>query len=197
MHGSSLTCNSRSLITDVNPLILSNMQELPSCPAELNGGFQIMLLYNGKTDERCFFNNDNDTAVFESDCLGMEGLIVQLPLQRNCFLRSKKSEIGLDLLRFLCYSAPWKDNQFTYIIVKGQNVGRKVSHDSKESVFLCARFQRADAKGKNREIQVEFFDQPTCWRNLSAASIFLRIQIRKRMTFDQPARDPSEVNKTQ
>ena len=113
-----------------------------------------------------------------------EGLIVQLPLQRNCSLRNKKSEIGLDRLRFLCYSAPWKDNQLTYFIVKGQNVGRKVSHDSKESVFLCPRFQRADAKGKNREIQVEFFDQPTCWRNLSAASIFLRIQIRKRMTFD-------------
>lgn len=196
-NSSGLTCNSRSLITNVNPLILSNMQELPSCPAKLNGGFQIMQLYNGKTDERCFFNNDNDTAIFESDCLGMEGVIVQLPLQRNCSLRSKKSEIGLDWLRFLYYSAPWKDNQFTYFIVKRQKFGRKVSHDSKESVFLCARFQRADAKGKNREIQVEFFDQPTCWRNLSAASIFLRIQIRKRMTFDQSTRDPSELNKTQ
>lgn len=144
-------------------------------------------LCNSSTEKQmkgAFSTMTTDTAIFESDCLGMEGLIVQLPLQRNCSLRNKKSEIGLDLLRFLCYSAPWKDNQFTYFIVKGQNVGRKVSHDSKESVFLCPRFQRADAKGKNREIQVEFFDQPTCWRNLSAASIFLRIQIRKRMTFD-------------
>lgn len=196
-NSSSLTCNSRSLITNVNPLILRNMQELPSCPAELNGGFQIMQLYNRKTDESCFFNNDNDTVIFESDCLGMEGLIVQLPLQGNCSLRSKKSEIGLNRLRFLCYSTPWKDNQSTYFVVKRQHFGRKVSQDSKELVFFCARFQKADAKKGNGGIQVEVFDQPTCWRNSSSAgSVFLSIQIRKRMTFEQPARDPSEVNKT-
>ena len=49
------------------------MQELPSCPAELNGGFQIMQLFNGKTDERCFFNNDNGYSHIRVGLLGNGG----------------------------------------------------------------------------------------------------------------------------
>ena len=200
-NSTNLACNESDLIPNENPLILATMpQQLPDCPTELNGGFQIVQLYNGKTDEQCSYNNYTDIAMFESDCLGKEGLMIQLPAQRDCSLRRREYAIdtGMFHLEFHCYSTPWKDEQFTYFIVKRRlkRLTRNAFTETTESDFLCARFQKV-VNESDGEIQVEFFDKPTCWRNVSAASIFLNFHLKRRITLDQPARAPYEINETE
>ena len=188
----SLACNESDLVVDENPLILNALQELPDCPTELNGGFQIRQLYNGKTDKECFYDNETDSVIFESDCLGKEGLTIQLPANRDCSLRGDNSATGPFHVGFYCYSAAWKDKQFTYFIVKRQSVKRNVFLDSTVSDFRCARFKKS-----GDEIQLQLYSQPICWRNVSTSSSSLILHLRRRTSIDKPLRFPSETNKTQ
>ena len=194
-----LACDASDLVLSENPLISTPFQELADCPAELNGGFQIMQLFNGETGKQCVYNNETDsTAMLESDCLGKEGLIIQLPQKRDCFPRRREFDSGHYHLGFYCYSAPWREKHFTYFIVKRQNVKTlfdPLSGDM-ESDFLCARFQKV-LKESGEEFHLQVYKQPICWQNESAASVFLIIHMKRGRNLDQSARFPSEVNETE
>lgn len=190
----NLACNASDLITNENPLILNTMRELPDCPADLNGGFQITQLYDRETDKQCLYGNTSDSAIVEADCLGKEGLTIQVPAQEGCSLR--RGDLGFHLGLY-CYSTAWKEKRLIYFIVKRQNIDieRNKFSDRMASDFLCARFQKVKTES-GEEIHLQVYYQPICWRNDSAASIFLIIHLRRRTYIKKPVRYPSEINET-
>lgn len=192
-----LACDASDLVASENPLILTPLQELADCPAELNGGFQIMQLFNGETGKQCFYDNEtHSTAMLESDCLGKEGLMIQLPKQRDCFPRRREFYSGQYHLGLYCYSAAWREKHFTYFIVKRQYVKTNPLSDDMESDFVCARLQKV-LRESGEEFQLQVYKQPICWRNESAASVFLIIHMKRGINLDQSARFPSEINETE
>lgn len=200
VNHTSVVCNASDLVINDNPLILNTFEEVADCPAELNGGFQIMQLFNGETDKQCLYDNTTDSAaIFESDCLGKEGLVIQVPEQKDCFLRKEERAIDIERYQLVlyCYSAAWNDRRFTYFIVKRQLMRRDAFSDSLESDFLCARLHKV-IQESGEEFQLEIYNQPTCWRTrkVIADSILLRMNLKRKVNVDEPVRFPSEINET-
>ncbi|XP_068701002.1 uncharacterized protein [Montipora foliosa] len=202
-NSTSLACSANDFKPNDYPLIQTNLHESVDCPAELNGGFQIMQFYNGEADKQCTYHNVTAAvylsgAMFESDCVGKEGLIIQLPTKSDCFLRKEKinSDSEKHHLGLLCHSTAWKDKHYTYFIVKHQTMKRNSFSDHKKSNFLCARFRKL-SKQSREEIELQIYNQPSCWRNITlTGAMWLSIKLRRRTNIDRPARFLSEINET-
>lgn len=200
-NDTSLVCNANNLITNEDPLIQTNLYEVVDCPSELNGGYQIMQLYNGKTDTQCSYHNftTRSSAILESDCLGREGLVIRFPINSDCLSKMTKaySHAEENRLAFVCYSTAWKDQDYTYFIVKHQNLKTSPLSSNKQSDFLCARFRKF-AKESGEEIELQIYNQPSCWRNIinTSSVIFLIMKLKRRPSDNYPVRFPSEIKET-
>ena len=190
----SLTCNASDLITNESPLILASMLELPDCPSELKGGFQIIKVNNALTGQQCFSDNDTALGTFESDCMGKEGLLIHLQEHKNCSISNRQffGPVALQLA-LSCYSTPWKDGNFTYFIVKSRTV---TSNAFASTDFLCARFQRV-LNESSEEFTLQLYNLPICLRNASTTSKSLTMQLRRRKNDEETDRTLSEIIKTE
>ena len=197
----SLACNASDLITNEYPLIQTNLNEVVDCPSELHGGYRIMQFYNGETDAQCSYHNfTTRSAVLESDCLGGEGLVIHLPLNSDCLSKKTKaySHAEENRLAFLCHSTAWKDQEYTYFIVKHKNLRTIPLSQNKQSDFLCARFRKL-VKENGEEIELQIYNQPSCWRrNIinTSSVIFLIMKLKRRPNDNHPVRFPSEIKET-
>lgn len=190
----SLACNASDLITNESPLILTAMQELPDCPSELRGGFQIIKVYNSLTGKQCLSDNDTGLGTFESDCMGKEGLLIHLRERQNCSLSNHQLAGPVTIhLSLSCYSTPWKDGHFTYFIVKSQTIARNAFTLTD---FLCARFQK-EINESSEEFTLQLYNQPICLRNATANSKSLTMHLRRRRNPEEADRAPSEITKTE
>lgn len=197
----SLACNASDLITNEDPLIQTDLYEVVDCPSELNGGYRIMQFYNGETDAQCSYHNfTTRSAILESDCLGGEGLVIHLPLNSDCLSKKTKaySHAEENRLAFLCHSTAWKDQEYTYFIVKHKNLRTIPLSHNKQSDFLCARFRKL-VKENGEEIELQIYNQPSCWRrNIinTSSVIFLIMKLKRRPNDNHPVRFPSEIKET-
>lgn len=187
-----LACYASDLITNESPLILTSTKQLPDCPAELRGGFQIMEVNNTLTEEQCF-DNDTGLGTFESDCMGKEGLVINLPSQCSTSKRQLDGNAPFHLA-LSCYSTPWKDGSFTYFIAKSRTIARN-AFTFTASDFICVRIHKVI--NSSDEFILQLYNQPICVRNVSATSKSLTMHLKRRKPVEGTDRPPSELTKTE
>lgn len=191
-----LVCNASDLIINESPLILTVLKEIPDCPADLRGGFQIKEVNNELTGKQCLSNNDTVLGTFESDCMGKEGLLIHLETQENCLMSTAQqgSPVGFHLA-LSCYSKPWRDGKFTYFIAKRRALTRS-AFTFLTSDFFCVKFRKVtNEDSENFALQIH--DQPICLRSASAKTKSLTMHLRRRTNVVQTEGPLSEISKTE
>lgn len=189
-----LACDESDLLVYESPLLSSVLEDVPDCPAVLRGGFKITEANNELMGKQCLPNKDAAIiGTFESDCMGKEGLRIHSTRSHDCLMNERhlNSPFAFNLA-LSCFSAPWRDGNFTYFIAKRRNFAARSTFTFLKSELFCVRFRKVENEDN---VVLQLYDGPICTRNTSDGVKSLTMHLRRRVDVGETNRPLSEVTK--
>ncbi|XP_022797910.1 uncharacterized protein LOC111336140 [Stylophora pistillata] len=193
-----LACNASDLLANESPLLSSVLEEIPDCPAVLRGGFQITEVDNELIGKQCLPNKDAAImGTFESDCVGKEGLRIHLTRNTHCLMRERhlNNPFTIDLA-LSCFSAPWRDGNFTYFIAKRRTYTARSAFSFLASDFFCIRFRKLTNRDRDNVV-LHLYNAPICTRNASDGVRSLTFHMRRGVNVGETDRPLSQITKVE